>query len=139
MASSSERLFVESVRGFVRMVDSSERPVEASEIEEGERTPDRREAYPRPQGGRETAGKLPTDDEADPPEIIEAVGQFGIYLGVASLGLTAFGVPAMYVGFQPYGNVAVTLAVAGVTVAMILGMVYQAYVGDYEFGRRGVR
>jgi len=67
----------------------------------------------------------------DPPRVVAAVGQAGVYLAVGSLGVAAAGVAAIVAGVQPYGNVATVLALVGVTVAMGLGTVHQAYVGDY--------
>ena len=126
------------------MVDSSERYDDPSGTpdEPGRRSPDHRATQPWLQDDPESAGSSPaTADDTDdgPPWLLEAIGQIGIYIGIVSVGLTVFGIPAMYVGLQPYGNVAITLAIAGVSVAMVLGMVYQAYVSDSPFGNRGDR
>ena len=76
-----------------------------------------------------------TEDEDEPPFVVRAIGQVGIYLATVSLGLAIFGVAGIYAEFQPWGNVATTLALVGVTVAMLMGMVFQAYVGEYRIGR----
>ena len=76
-----------------------------------------------------------TEDEDEPPFVVRAIGQAGIYLATVSLGLAILGVVGIYAEFQPWGNVATTLALAGVTVAMFMGMVFQTYVGEYRIGR----
>lgn len=79
--------------------------------------------------------KLETDSDEDeeqkePPRLLSALGQLGIYLGLASLALTVLGLAGLSVQFQPYANMAITTALVGVTVSMILGVAFQAYVGD---------
>jgi hypothetical protein len=70
-----------------------------------------------------------------PPRAVTAVGQAGVYLAVVSLGTAVVGVAALAAGIQPYGNIATVLALAGVSAAMVVGMAYQAYVGDYRSGQ----
>jgi hypothetical protein len=85
--------------------------------------------------GRSVTDEVPeevVEDREDdtPPRILEVIGQVGVYIATASLVSTAFGIVAIALGIQPYGNIATTLALVGVTVAMIMGMLFQAYVGD---------
>ncbi|PSQ55953.1 MAG: hypothetical protein BRD23_09965 [Halobacteriales archaeon SW_9_67_25] len=67
----------------------------------------------------------------DPPGAVALVGRAGVVLAVGSLGLAVVGVGGFAVGLQPYGAIATVLALAGITVAMVLGMAHQAYVGDW--------
>lgn len=101
-------------------------PVDPDRVRE--RRPHGRERRPHPEaierGEPDTAGEA--------PRVVVAVGRFGVNLALASLGLAAVGIVAVSAGFQPYGNVALVLALAGVTVAMFLGMAFQAYAGDYR-------
>ena len=97
----------------------------------------RREAAGVPTGGGGGRGPGPRDpgeragnDGDDPPRVVATVGQAGVYLAVGSLGVATAGAVAIAAGIQPYGNVATVLALVGVTIAMGLGTVHQAYVGD---------
>ena len=60
--------------------------------------------------GGDAEGGIPGGDRDgdEPPRVLAVAGRFGIYLAVASLAAAVFGVVALYVGFQPYGNVALT-------------------------------
>jgi len=67
----------------------------------------------------------------DPPTVVALAGRAGVVLAVGSLGLAVLGVGAFVVDLQPYGAIATVLALSGVTVAMVLGMAYQAYASDW--------
>ncbi len=71
------------------------------------------------------------DETAETPRAVTALGRAGEVLAVGSLALAVVGAGTLAAGIQPYGNVATVLALAGVTVAMVLGMAYQAYTGDW--------
>lgn len=80
------------------------------------------------------SGSDPAGEEStapDPPTVVALTGRAGVVLAVGSLGLALLGVGGFVVGLQPYGAIATVLALAGVTVAMVLGMAYQAYTGDW--------
>ncbi len=70
-------------------------------------------------------------EEPDTPWLVDALGQLGVRLGVVSVILAIVGIAAAGVGMQPFGSVAIVASLAMVTVAMLLGMVFQAYAGDY--------
>lgn len=69
-------------------------------------------------------------DGPDPPWHIDLVGQIGVYLGILSVTLALLGVLAASWGIQPIGNVAIVLSLALISIAMVLGIVFQVYVGD---------
>lgn len=82
-------------------------------------------------GVRERRDGRGDDEDETPPWILEVVGEVGVYLAFLSLLLTIVGLISIYIRFQPVGNIAITFGLVGITVSMIIGMVYQAYVGDY--------
>ena len=116
-----------------------------SEISQGDSPDGRTDRSDPRKAGQPTPGEVhPWLDESDvdepaeedePPFIVRVIGQIGVYLAMGSLGLAVFGVAGIYIGFQPWGNVATTLALVGVTVAMFMGMVFQVYIGEYRIGR----
>ncbi len=76
----------------------------------------------------------PASDESPtpgPPTVVALAGRAGVVLAVGSLGLAVLGVGGFALGLQPYGALATVLALAGVSVAMVLGMAHQAYAGDW--------
>ncbi len=68
-------------------------------------------------------------EEPDTPWLVDAVGQLGVRLGVVSVLLALLGIAAAGVGMQPFGNVAIVASLVMVSVAMLLGMLFQAYTG----------
>ena len=72
----------------------------------------------------------PSEDEDEPPWILSVAGDVGIKLAVVSLLTTVVGIAAMYLNVYPYGRLLLTVSLAGVSVAMVLAVAYQAYVGD---------
>jgi uncharacterized membrane protein len=70
------------------------------------------------------------DDDDDPPWILSVAGDVGIKLAVVSLLTTIVGIVAMYLNVYPYGRLLLTVSLAGVSVAMVFAVAYQAYVGD---------
>lgn len=105
--------------------DPPERPQDAK----------RREAMGLPAENTTGDGPDPIDEgrtaAIDVPPAIDAVGRIGVHLALGSLVLAAFGIGGTYLGVQPYGTVAIALSLAGVTLAMGLGIAFQAYAGDY--------
>lgn len=70
-------------------------------------------------------------EEPETPWIVETLGQLGVRLGVVSVLLAVLGIVATGVGMQPFGSVAIVASLVMVSTAMLLGMVFQAYAGDY--------
>lgn len=73
------------------------------------------------------------DESTDPdlPRIVTLAGRAGVGLAVGSLGLAVLGVAGFALDVQPYAAILTVLALAGVTLAMALGMAYQAFAGDW--------
>lgn len=69
-------------------------------------------------------------DDPNPPQHVDLVGQIGVYLGLLSVALALFGVAAASLRVQPFGNIAIVLSLGLISVAMLLGMIFQIYVGD---------
>lgn len=69
-------------------------------------------------------------DEPDPPWLLDALGQLGIYMGVTAVVLTAIGLGSALIDLQPIANIALVLALGLVSVALVFGAAYQAYVSD---------
>ncbi|PSQ30225.1 hypothetical protein BRD09_05605 [Halobacteriales archaeon SW_10_68_16] len=85
-----------------------------------------------PEGpAREDESETAADGTTETPTAVAVVGRAGVVLAVGSVGLAVVGAGGIAAGIQPFGNVATVLALAGVTVAMVLGMAYQAYTGDW--------
>jgi len=73
-----------------------------------------------------SAGRV---EEPDTPWIVDAVGQLGVRLGVVSVLLAVVGIVAAGAGMQPFGSVAIVASLAMVSLAMVFGIVFQAYAG----------
>ena len=71
-------------------------------------------------------------DDADLPKVVEVGGSIGVKLGVVSIGLAIVGVVAASVHVQPFGNVAIVLSLVLISIAMVLGMLFQAYAFDWS-------
>jgi|APHM01.1.fsa_nt_gi hypothetical protein len=69
-------------------------------------------------------------EEPDTHWLVEALGQLGVRLGVVSVLLAVLGIAAAGAGMQPFGNVAIVGSLVMVSVAMVLGMVFQAYTSN---------
>lgn len=69
-------------------------------------------------------------EEPDTPWAVAVLGQLGVRLGVVSVLLAVVGIGAAGAGVQPLGSVAIVAALVMVSVAMLLGMVFQAFDGD---------
>ena len=69
-------------------------------------------------------------EEPDPPRTLALVGNLGVYIALLGLGLTIVGLGAALIPIQPLANVSLFLALCSVTVAMVMGAAYQAYVSD---------
>jgi len=69
-------------------------------------------------------------EEPDPPRVLALIGDLGVYVALLGLGLTVVGLGAAVVPIQPLANVSLFLALVSVTVAMVMGAAYQAYVSD---------
>ncbi|WP_254862387.1 hypothetical protein [Halovivax gelatinilyticus] len=76
------------------------------------------------------ANMLPSSsvDEADPPWWVEFGGNLGVKLGVVSLALAIVGVTAAWLEMQPLGNLTIVLSLVSITVAMLLGFIYQIFI-----------
>jgi len=68
--------------------------------------------------------------DPDPPWPIAWAGELGVYLGVLAVVLAVVGVTLAGLGVQPIGNVAIAASLGLVSVAMLFGMVFQAYISD---------
>ena len=99
------------------------------------------DADPVLEANRRAAGESREDDtenqpvalsieEPDPPWILDVLGDIGIYLGVAAVGLTAIGLVSAVIDLQPVANISLVLALGLVSVALVFGAAYQAYVSD---------
>lgn len=71
-------------------------------------------------------------DDADLPKVVEVGGSIGVKLGAVSIGLAIVGVVAASVHIQPFGNVAIVLSLVLISIAMALGMLFQAYAFDWS-------
>ena len=71
-----------------------------------------------------------TIEEPDTPRALAVLGRFGMYLALLGLGLTAVGLGAALVPIQPLTNISLFFALLSVTIAMVIGAAYQAYVSD---------
>lgn len=69
-----------------------------------------------------------TGRDPDPPPLVAAIGQLGEYLGVAAVALAIVGLVAGFLDLRIAANVAIFFALASVSVAMGMGVVYQIYV-----------
>lgn len=72
------------------------------------------------------------EDSVEPPWHVRWVGQIGVYLGVIAVVLAAGGVTMAWLRIQPYGNMAITFSLVFAVVGMILGVVFQIYLGDFD-------
>ena len=77
-------------------------------------------------------GETPPDEALEPgydvPWYVEWIGQSGVYLGVGALFLAIGGVLLASLNVQPLGNIAIVASLGTVFGAMLLGIVFQAYV-----------
>lgn len=74
----------------------------------------------------------PDDGGVDPPWYIDWIGQSGVYMGVVAVTLATAGITLSWQGIQPYGNMGITLSLVLAVVAMILGIVFQVYLSDFD-------
>jgi hypothetical protein len=94
--------------------------------------------YPWASGRGSTSGDAPwaggelpdetLEPEYDVPWYVEWIGQSGVYLGVGALALAIGGISMAAVDIQPYANIAFVFSFVLVFSAMLLGIVFQAYV-----------
>ena len=71
-------------------------------------------------------------DDADLPKVVEVGGSIGVKLGVVSIGFAILGVVATSMHIQPFGNVAIVLSLVLISIAMVLGMLFQVYAFDWS-------
>ena len=76
-----------------------------------------------------------TGDDEDLPRVVEFAGDAGLKLAYVSLAATAIGIVAMYLSIYPFGRLFITVAFVGISLAMILAMVFQAYAGNTTINR----
>lgn len=69
-------------------------------------------------------------DDPNPPAIVDRLGSVGIVLVAIALVLAVIGVAAAAVGIQPFGNAAITLSLGLGAIAMLFGLVFQAFASD---------
>lgn len=77
-------------------------------------------------------GSEEEDEEEEPPWILEKLGQLGIYIAILGAVLSVIGVSAAWLGIQPLGNISMTFSLGLITLAMVLGAMFQAYVSDFS-------
>lgn len=75
-----------------------------------------------------------TEPEGDerPPRTIRWLGRIGVYIAAGGTLLAVVGLTAAAFGIQPTGNVLMTLSLFSVSVAMVFGLAFRAYVGDWS-------
>lgn len=81
-----------------------------------------------PDGASDDALEGASVDDPDPPQVLERLGQIGIYLSVAAVALAVVGLGAGSARVQPFANIALVLALGLGSVAMVFGAIYQASV-----------
>ncbi|MFC4544301.1 hypothetical protein ACFO5R_20435 [Halosolutus amylolyticus] len=79
--------------------------------------------------GVDEGSPAPTD-AGEPPRSLGALGQVGVALAVAAVALTAVGLVAALLGSYVLANVALVLAFGLVSIAIVLGAIFRASVGD---------
>ncbi|PSP19302.1 hypothetical protein BRC62_02090 [Halobacteriales archaeon QH_10_67_13] len=96
--------------------------------------------YPWASGRGSTNGDAPwlgaEPDEFDGPDVpgyVEWLGQVGVYSAVLGLALAVGGVSLAAGDIQPYANMFLTISLAVVFGAMLLGIVFQAFASDVGF------
>ena len=96
--------------------------------------------YPWASGRGSTSGDAPwlgeeseEFDEPDVPGYVEWLGQIGVYSAVIGLVLAVGGVSLAAGDVQPYANMFLTISLAVVFGAMLLGIVFQAFASDIGF------
>ena len=75
-----------------------------------------------------------TDEKGEerPPWTIRWIGRIGVYIAASGTVSAVLGLSAAAFGIQPAGNALMTLALFAVSIAMLFGLVFQAYVGDWS-------
>ncbi|MCU4750859.1 hypothetical protein OB919_02490 [Halobacteria archaeon AArc-curdl1] len=71
----------------------------------------------------------------DLPRVVTLAGDIGLKLAYVSLAATAIGIVAMYLSVYPFGRLFITVAFVGISLSMILAMVFQAYAGNTTINR----
>ncbi len=96
--------------------------------------------YPWASGRGSTSGDAPwlgeEPEEFDGPDVpgyVEWLGQLGVYSAVLGLALAVGGVSLAAGDIQPYANMFLTISLAVVFGAMLLGIVFQAFASDVGF------
>lgn len=77
-------------------------------------------------------GEPTSDDETEPPWLVDLLAQVGVYLALAGAVLAGVGLVLAWLGVQPYGNASTFFGLLFVTVAMVFGIVFQAYRSDFS-------
>ena len=73
-----------------------------------------------------------TVDEADIPRTVDLAGSIGIALGAIAIVLAVVGLLAAWLRIQPLGNMAILFSLVSIGIAMLLGMLFQAYAFDWS-------
>jgi hypothetical protein len=73
-------------------------------------------------------------EEPDASPLAETLGQVGVYLGVAAVGLALVGILLGLVNVRPWASIALVFSLFTAVVAMVLGAVFQASAADLSFG-----
>ncbi|WP_137289595.1 hypothetical protein [Natronorubrum halophilum] len=68
-------------------------------------------------------------DDSNPPWLITKIGQLGVYLAVAAVVLTVGALVTALLGLGVFANIVLVLSLFLVTIAMVLGTVYQVSIG----------
>lgn len=76
------------------------------------------------------------EDDEELPRVVELAGDIGLKLAYVSLSATAIGILAMYLSIYPFGRLLITVAFVGITLAMLLAMIFQAYAGNTSINQR---
>lgn len=76
-------------------------------------------------------------DFENTPSILMKVGEFGVYLAYVGLGVAILGLVLATIGFRILANVALTLSFLLVTVALLIGVIFQMYTSGFPVPGRG--
>ncbi|AFZ72052.1 hypothetical protein [Natronobacterium gregoryi] len=91
-------------------------------------------------GSRSSLGfaSLPSTavDDSDVPTAVDVAGSIGIALGAVSIVLAVVGLLAGWLRVQPLANVAIVFSLLSIGIAMVCGMLFQAYALDWSRVRR---